>query len=72
MPLFEVEAVTVEPVFHKLYSYIFDLDNSEYSAKDNDRPVPNAIFLVNFDKVWFSISALFSEKISSFCFLICI
>lgn len=51
VPLFEVEAVTVEPVFHKLYSYIFDLDNSEYSAKDNDRPVPNAIFLVNFDKV---------------------
>ncbi|KAH8496434.1 hypothetical protein H0E87_019265 [Populus deltoides] len=51
VPLFEVEAATVEPVFHKLYSYIFDMDNSEYSAKDNDRPAPNAIFLVNFDKV---------------------
>ena len=37
------------PVFRKLYSY---------AAKD-DRPVPNAIFLVNFDKVWFSISILF-------------
>nr|TKS03030.1 hypothetical protein D5086_0000158210 [Populus alba] len=30
------------PVFRKLYSY---------SAKDNDQPVPIAIFLVNFDKV---------------------
>ncbi|KAL9402013.1 hypothetical protein Peur_005862 [Populus x canadensis] len=29
------------PVSRKLYSY---------SAKDNDRPIPNAIFLVNFDK----------------------
>ncbi|KAG6765723.1 hypothetical protein POTOM_029779 [Populus tomentosa] len=29
------------PVFRKLYSY---------SAKDNDQPVPIAIFLVNFDK----------------------
>lgn len=54
MPLFEVEATIVEPVFHKLYSYIFDMENMRYSAAENDRPVPNAIFIVNFDKVWFA------------------
>ena len=61
MPLFEVEAATVEPVFHRLYSYIFDLDN-------NDRPVPNAIFLVNFDKVWFSIQTSFLRNSVHFVF----
>ncbi|KDP27936.1 hypothetical protein JCGZ_19016 [Jatropha curcas] len=49
VPLFEVEATIVEPVFHKLYSYIFDMEGMGY--KENDRPVPNAIFVVNFDKV---------------------
>ncbi|KAJ9181790.1 hypothetical protein P3X46_005848 [Hevea brasiliensis] len=51
VPLFEVEAAVVEPVFHKLYSYIFDMENMRYTAAENDRPVPNAIFIVNFDKV---------------------
>ncbi|EEF43107.1 uncharacterized protein LOC8258833 [Ricinus communis] len=50
VPLFEVEATVVEPVFRKFYSYIFDMDSS-YAARENDRPVPNAIFIVNFDKV---------------------
>ncbi|KAF2310295.1 hypothetical protein GH714_007618 [Hevea brasiliensis] len=45
-----VEAAVVEPVFHKLYSYIFDMENMRYTAAENDRPVPNAIFIVNFDK----------------------
>lgn len=53
MPLFEVDATAVEPAFHKLYSYIFDMEYSGYSAPEMDRPVPNAIFIVNFDKVWF-------------------
>ena len=51
MPLFEVDATAVEPVFQKLYSYIFDMDNSGYNAAEMDRPVPSAIFIVNFDKV---------------------
>ncbi|KAK8671221.1 hypothetical protein V6N13_037822 [Hibiscus sabdariffa] len=51
VPLFEVEATAVEPVFQKLYSYIFDMDSGGYSAKEMDRPVPAAIFIVNFDKV---------------------
>lgn len=51
MPLFEVDATAVEPIFQKLYSYIFDIDNGGYSAKEMDRPVPTAIFIVNFDKV---------------------
>ena len=51
MPLFEVEATAVEPVFEMLYSYIFDTDNSASSAKEMDRPMANAIFIVNFDKV---------------------
>lgn len=50
VPLFEVEATTVEPVFQKLYSYIFDIDNEGYSA-ERDRVMPIAIFIVNFDKV---------------------
>ncbi|KAK5794611.1 uncharacterized protein LOC108489586 isoform X2 [Gossypium arboreum] len=51
VPLFEVEATAVEPVFQKLYSYIFDMESGGYSAKEMDRPVPTAIFIVNFDKV---------------------
>lgn len=52
VPLFEVEATAVEPVFQKLYSYIFDMDNEGHSAAERDRPMPIAIFIVNFDKVW--------------------
>lgn len=51
VPLFEVDATAVEPVFQKLYSYIFDMDNRGYNAAEMDRPVPSAIFIVNFDKV---------------------
>ncbi|XP_019075569.1 uncharacterized protein LOC100249952 isoform X2 [Vitis vinifera] len=51
VPLFEVDATAVESVFQKLYSYIFDMDNSGYNAAEMDRPVPSAIFIVNFDKV---------------------
>ncbi|KAE8076668.1 hypothetical protein FH972_015302 [Carpinus fangiana] len=51
VPLFEIDATAVEPVFEKLYSYIFDMDNVRYSAAEMDRPVPSAIFIVNFDKV---------------------
>ncbi|OWM88046.1 uncharacterized protein LOC116208657 [Punica granatum] len=51
VPLFEVDATAVEPVFDKLYSYIFDIEDGGYSAPEMDRPVPNVIFIVNFDKV---------------------
>ncbi|KAL6193627.1 hypothetical protein ACLB2K_034711 [Fragaria x ananassa] len=51
VPLFEVDATVVEPVFQRLYSYIFDTDNSAVSAVELDRQVPSAIFVVNFDKV---------------------
>ncbi|KAJ7980405.1 Transmembrane protein [Quillaja saponaria] len=51
VPAFEVDATAVEPVFQKLYSYIFDIDNEGYSATEMDKPVPIAIFIVNFDKV---------------------
>ncbi|KAM5568718.1 hypothetical protein ABKV19_016314 [Rosa sericea] len=51
VPLFEVDATVVEPVFQRLYSYIFDTDNSAVSAMELDRQVPSAIFVVNFDKV---------------------
>ncbi|OAY27612.1 uncharacterized protein LOC110601676 [Manihot esculenta] len=51
VPLFEVEATIVEPMFHKLYSYVFDKEDIRYTAAESDRPVPNAIFIVNFDKV---------------------
>ncbi|XVE65498.1 hypothetical protein DITRI_Ditri08aG0004700 [Diplodiscus trichospermus] len=51
VPLFEVDATAVELTFQKLYSYIFDMDSGGYSSKEMDRPVPIAIFIVNFDKV---------------------
>ncbi|CAN1281621.1 hypothetical protein LINPERPRIM_LOCUS17803 [Linum perenne] len=51
VPLFEVEATSVEPVFHKFYSYIFDTETELPGNVENDRPDPVAIFLVNFDKV---------------------
>ncbi|GAU45052.1 hypothetical protein TSUD_198400 [Trifolium subterraneum] len=51
VPLFEVEATAVEPVFQKLYSYIFDMDSVGSSVTEMDKPVPSAIFIVNFDKV---------------------
>jgi len=51
VPAFEVEATAVEPVFHRLYSYLFDMESGRYSGEEIDRPVPSAIFIVNFDKV---------------------
>ncbi|KAF8683912.1 hypothetical protein HU200_044856 [Digitaria exilis] len=50
LPLFEVEATTVEPIFQRLYSFIFDMEPG-HPADEMDRPVPVAIFVVNFDKV---------------------
>ncbi|GAB4842998.1 hypothetical protein Ancab_012976 [Ancistrocladus abbreviatus] len=50
VPAFDVEATTVEPVFQKLYSYIFDVDDTGDIASEMDRPVPTAIFIMNFDK----------------------
>nr|ABF95572.1 expressed protein [Oryza sativa Japonica Group] len=49
-PLFEVDATMVEPVFQRLYSFIFDMEPG-YSSTEMDRPAPVAIFVVNFDKV---------------------
>lgn len=52
VPLFEVDAAVVEPVFQQLYSYIFDVDGGISSEQtDMERPVPTVIFVVNFDKV---------------------
>ncbi|KAI3522659.1 hypothetical protein L1887_00612 [Cichorium endivia] len=51
VPAFDVDASVVEPEFQKLYSYLFDFDNMGYNADEADRPMPTAIFIVNFDKV---------------------
>lgn len=48
----------MEPVFHRLYSYLFDLESGRYSGEETDRPVPSAIFIVNFDKVSSDIFSL--------------
>lgn len=50
----------MEPVFEKLYSYIFDIENAANSAANMDRQIPSAIFIVNFDKVWSEISTVLS------------
>ncbi|XP_076960027.1 uncharacterized protein LOC143636270 [Bidens hawaiensis] len=49
VPAFDVDASVVEPEFQKLYSYLFDYENMGHNA--DDRPMPTAIFIVNFDKV---------------------
>lgn len=51
MPAFDIEATTVEPVFQQLYTYIFNVDGTGYPTPEIDRPVPTAIFVLNFDKV---------------------
>ncbi|KAK9136671.1 hypothetical protein Sjap_007265 [Stephania japonica] len=53
VPLYEVDATVVEPVFEQLYSFMFDIDGGGFSASEieMDRPAPTAIFVVNFDKV---------------------
>ncbi|XP_010524587.1 PREDICTED: uncharacterized protein LOC104802608 [Tarenaya hassleriana] len=51
LPAYDVEATKVEAAFNRLYSYIFDMDMGAGSAGDMDRPIPSAIFFVNFDKV---------------------
>ncbi|CAI9267708.1 unnamed protein product [Lactuca saligna] len=51
VPVFEIDATVVEPEFQKLYSYLFYFENIGYSAEEIDRPMPTAIFIVNFDKV---------------------
>lgn len=51
LSLFEIEATLVEPMFQKLYSFLFDEDNSKYSTEEMDRPVPSAVFITNFDKI---------------------
>ncbi|KAL5720263.1 hypothetical protein ACHQM5_012942 [Ranunculus cassubicifolius] len=52
VPLFEVDAAVVEPIFQQLYSYIFDMDNGGVSSEntEKEKPAPSAIFVVNFDK----------------------
>lgn len=49
VPLFEVEATAVEPTFDRLYSYLFGLPAD--AAPENNRALPNAIFVLNLDKV---------------------
>nr|GEW22713.1 capsid protein [Tanacetum cinerariifolium] len=51
VPAFEIDAAAVEPEFEKLYSYLFYFENIGYSNEETDRPMPTAIFIVNFDKV---------------------
>ncbi|XP_021774281.1 uncharacterized protein LOC110738217 isoform X1 [Chenopodium quinoa] len=51
VPAYDVEATAVEPIFEQLYSYIFGVESAGYTAPEIDRPVPTAIFVLNFDKV---------------------
>nr|VDC82846.1 unnamed protein product [Brassica rapa] len=51
LPAYDVEATKVESAFNRLYSYIFDVDVGAGSAGTADKPIPSAIFVVNFDKV---------------------
>ncbi|GJR72307.1 capsid protein [Tanacetum coccineum] len=59
---FDVDATAVELEFHKLYSYLFDFENMGYNAEEANRPMPATIFIVNFDKVGFSILHFLSSS----------
>lgn len=48
--LFEIEATIVEPMFQKLYSFLFDEESGRFT-EEMDRPVPTAVFITNFDKI---------------------
>ncbi len=54
VPLYEVEATSVEPTFDELYSYLFGLPPAAHSENDMNGPVPSAIFILNLDKVCLS------------------
>lgn len=51
VPLFEIEATAVEPTFDRLYSYLFGLPADAHSSEELNRALPNAIFILNTDKV---------------------
>ncbi|WZY84940.1 hypothetical protein YC2023_031324 [Brassica napus] len=59
LPAYDVEATKVESAFNRLYSYIFDVDVGAGSAGTADKPIPSAIFVVNFDKVWLAVLFFF-------------
>lgn len=63
VPLFEVEATVVEAEFQKLYSFLFNMENGGYSVEEMDRPWPTAIFVVNFDKVFFIHLIIIKESV---------
>lgn len=52
----------MESAFNQLYSYIFDIDVGSGSAATADKPIPSAIFVVNFDKVWLPVLFLLLES----------
>jgi hypothetical protein len=62
LPAYDVEAIKVESAFNQLYSYIFDIDVGSGSAATADKPIPSAIFVVNFDKVWLPVLFLLLES----------
>jgi hypothetical protein len=49
--VFEIEATVVESVFDTAYKNLFGFDPRTSSAADMSRPLPNAIFILNLDKV---------------------
>eukprot|EP00252_Welwitschia_mirabilis_P008780 TRINITY_DN20945_c0_g1_i1.p1 TRINITY_DN20945_c0_g1~~TRINITY_DN20945_c0_g1_i1.p1 ORF type:complete len:808 (+),score=153.41 TRINITY_DN20945_c0_g1_i1:214-2637(+) len=51
VPLFEVEATKLEQTFERLYTYLFGIESGVNSASEINGVVPNAIFILNFDKV---------------------
>ncbi|GLJ28285.1 hypothetical protein SUGI_0555980 [Cryptomeria japonica] len=50
VPLIEIEAKTIEPIFQRLYTYLFGVEE-DYFAVEINGLVPNAIFIPNFDKI---------------------
>ncbi|BBN07035.1 hypothetical protein MPTK1_4g00410 [Marchantia polymorpha subsp. ruderalis] len=52
IPLYEVEATILETsILDRLYTFLFGYEASSHSSSELNKPVPNAIFIFNFDKV---------------------
>ncbi|GLJ27248.1 hypothetical protein SUGI_0534600 [Cryptomeria japonica] len=50
VPLLEIEAKTIEPIFRRLYTYLFCVEEYSSAAEING-PMSNAIFILIFDKI---------------------
>jgi len=60
-----VDAVSLEPISQMFNFYILYVESGGYSTTEMERPVPNAIFITNFDMVKFYVKEKYSYRINT-------